>query len=257
MTTETFKLIAFFLVMGTGLAGGFVSLVLAGSPRSARIFSLGNAFSGGIFLGAGLLHMLPDASDGFASLAHDSSFPWVFLICALGFVLVLSLEKVLVHSHHPDAETANAAGVYPYILMLVLSVHSIIAGTALGAEEQIFKAFIILIAVVAHKGSAAFALGVSLLRGGLPAGRRKMMLSFFSVMTPMGIALGAGLRALLTGSGEQVFESVFDALAAGTFLYVATLDVIEEEFRQPEDRWWKFLLLAFGLGLMAMLAIWL
>ena len=51
-------------------------------------------------------------------------------------------------------------------------------------------------------------------------------------------------------------QGVFDAVAAGTFLYVAVLGIIEREFTQPKDRWLKFILLAFGLGIMAVLAIW-
>lgn len=259
MEIASFKILAFALIVLTGLAGGLLSLVLASSKRSEHIFSLGNAFAGGIFLGAGLIHMLPDAQNDFAGFAGQTAFPWVFLICAAGFLLVLFLEKILTFHHDAIAAADNGPGrtIYPYVLTLVLSVHSIIAGIALGSEKAMGMAVVILIAVLAHKGSAAFALGVSLFRGGVPKTRSMAIVAFFSFMTPLGIVIGAVMTALMTGTSEQVVTCVFDALAAGTFLYVAVIDIIEEEFSRPEYRRLKFNLLVAGLGCMALLAVWL
>ena len=147
---------------------------------------------------------------------------------------------------------------YPYMLTVVLSVHSLIAGIALGAETTVSMAAIILFAILAHKGSAAFALGVSLLRAGIPAGRVRRIVLLFSITTPAGIMLGAGLTQLMTGAGEALFEAGFDALAAGTFLYVAISHIIDEEFSSSAgDKAAKAMLLVCGLGLMALLALWL
>ncbi len=259
MTIASFKLLATALILVTGLAGGLLSVWLASSKRSQSIFSLGNAVAGGIFLGAGLIHMLPDAQQGFAGLAAGAAFPWVFVVCGLGFLMVLFLEKVLVGHHGAIAAAEDkqpGRSIYPYVLTLVLSVHSIIAGIALGTEQTMGLACVILIAVLAHKGSAAFALGVSLFRGGVGKARTMAIVSLFSFTTPLGIVLGAGMTALLTGTAERLTTSVFDALAAGTFLYVAVVDIVEEEFSRPEARRLKFCLLTSGLGLMALLAVW-
>lgn len=61
-----------------------------------------------------------------------------------------------------------------YALLIVLSIHSIIAGMALGTETAIVGAVVILVAILAHKGTEAFALGVSLLRGGLSLRRTRI-----------------------------------------------------------------------------------
>ncbi|MCK5451666.1 MAG: ZIP family metal transporter, partial [Candidatus Omnitrophica bacterium] len=145
----------------------------------------------------------------------------------------------------------------PYILAFVLSVHSIIAGIALGTEDVITKAFIILIAIVAHKGSAVFALAVNLNKEGVTGKRLRKIVTLFSFMTPVGIVCGLVLTAFLQNKAELMVEGVFDALAAGTFLYVAFIDIIEEEFVLPQDKGYKFILLTFGLGVMATLAIFL
>jgi len=163
---------------------------------------------------------------------------------------------------HEDAiteaeERSGGCGFYAFVLTLVLSVHSIIAGIALGVEETIVKGAILLFAIIAHKGSATFALGVSLHRAGINTKRLVQIISFFCLMTPLGIALGSALTVFLTGKAELVFGSVFDALAAGTFLYISLLHIIEEEFIEHDARGVKFALLSFGLGMMAVLAIWL
>lgn len=253
-----FKTVSSIAILFTGLIGGLLSVKLAASARREEIFSLGSAFAGGIFLGAGLIHMLPDAREGFKSVIGDQ-FPWAFLLCACGFLLVLFVEKVLLHGHSALTESGQekpGGSFYAYVIMVVLSIHSIIAGIALGTEEIIVKALIILIAIMAHKGSAAFALGVSLNRAGIQASRLVKIVLCFSFMTPIGIILGSTLTHFLTGSAEQICTSVFDALAAGTFLYVALIEIIEHEFDRTENRLLKFVLLSFGLGLMAMLAIW-
>lgn len=260
MNIPAFKLIAVAAIFLTGLAGGVLSRWLSGTRRSDLLFSMGNAFAGGVFLGAGLIHMLPDAQAGFRALDGGSDYPWFALVCCAGFLVILFLEKVLVrHSHSveeaPEFMRQDAA-FYPYVLLLVLSLHSVITGIALGTEQSIAQALVILLAVVAHKGTAAFSLGVSMLRGGVTLRRVSAMTVLFSLMTPLGILLGMGFMKLLSGPAEQVFEAGFDALAAGTFLYVALLDILQEEFARHRHRGLKFLLVLAGLAVMAIVAVW-
>ena len=53
----------------------------------------------------------------------------------------------------------------------------------------------------------------------------------------LGIAL-AGL--------DDIYEIIFNSIAAGTFLYIATSEIIVEEFSIPGNRYWK--LFAFLVG---------
>ncbi|MCK5529334.1 MAG: ZIP family metal transporter [Kiritimatiellae bacterium] len=260
MNIILFKAIAFVSVLLTGIAGGIWAERLGTMSHGKRFFSFGNAFAGGIFLGAGLLHMFPDAQENVDALALGSDFPWVSLICALGFLFILFLEKVFTNGHDDmlvsDDEHAHKK-FSPYILTLVLSIHSIIAGIALGTEDVMKKASIILIAVVAHKGSAAFALTVNLCREGISKATVRKVVVMFSFMTPLGIILGLVLSSFLAGRAELLAEGIFDALAAGTFLYVALMDILQEEFNSTRDKSLKFALVLFGFGVMAVLAIFL
>lgn len=62
----------------------------------------------------------------------------------------------------------------------------------------------------------------------------------------------------LLQNNQTLLEASFDAIAAGTFLYVATLEVIREEFSgRGKVLLGRFSFLTGGLLVMAALALWL
>ena len=255
-----YKLFYVAAIMLTGLLGGLIPGRTNLDVRSERFFSLSNALGGGVFLAAGLIHLFPDATANFTNLlGPELNYPLAAPICVAGFLLVLFLEKVLFGGHEEHLASkarGSTSAVYPYLLTLVLSVHSIIAGIALGVESQLATSAALFFAIIAHKGMAAFALGVSLYRGRIPRSRLITIIVLFSLMTPVGIISGAVLDTVLTGRDGQWFEGIFDALAAGTFLYVAVIDIIEGEFATVKDKWLKFSLVFLGVTVMAVVALW-
>ena len=56
-------------------------------------------------------------------------------------------------------------------------------------------------------------------------------------MNPIGIGLGW----VLSNSGPLIV-GIFESISAGTFLYIATVEVIVEEFAVPNYKFTKFLL---------------
>lgn len=270
-TLLTLKLLAIPLILAAGLLGGLLPWRVERLTRSSVYLGWGNAFAGGVLLAAGVIHLLGDAADGFASLWPQADYPWAFTIAAGSFLLILGVERVLPRLPRlpagssdmdldPEAESLSAAAQtrqYPYLLLLTLSVHSIIAGMALGAQQALAGFVVIVVAILAHKSAAAFALGVSLHRIGISKTRARSLVFGFAVMTPIGLLLGMAITALLDSTGEQFFEATFDAIAAGTFIYIAALDILREEFLPPpRDRRIKWLWAALGLVLMAVVAIW-
>lgn len=249
------KLAAATLIFLSGLVGGMLPLRFDESERSKRLLALGNGFAGGIFLGAGLIHMLGDAQMGFSSLAFD--YPVALLIAGGGFLAVLFLEMVALQGREDvGAMSGGTNAVYPFLLIVVLSVHSLIAGTALGLETSVAASAALVVAILAHKGSAAFALGVSLKTARFERRRMGMLVALFSCMTPLGVLLGFAFSQTLADSTAVLVEALFDALAAGTFVYVAVLDIIEETFAEKVDLGLKFLVLLLGFFGMALLALW-
>ena len=262
------KLLLLLAVLVAGLAGGAYPLWRGGDPSGGRLLGWGNALAAGVFLGAGMIHMLPDAAERWQALAVE--YPTAHLLAAGAFVLMLLVEHVLlpesahaaVHAHSGErfeplrGPQQAASRVAAYTVLTALSNHAFLAGLALGAQPELAAALVIFAAIMAHKTSAGFALGVSLVRSPLDRRRAWWLLALFALSTPMGILLGALLDEWLEGRARQVFEALFLALAAGTFTYVATFDILRDEFPGLGGRAGKWLLVTTGTGLMALLAIW-
>lgn len=254
MTVLEFKILAVVVIFFVGVSSGLSPLRFGVSKGEQLLFSIGNSFAGGIFLGAGLLHLLPD---GIELLSGVSDYPLALLLAAASLGMLLFLEKVVfIEGEARNLENIGKSAFEPFLLALILSIHSFIAGAALGIEKTILASTVLFIAIIAHKGGAAFALGISMIRGGILRRRHIKVILLFSIMTPLGIFLGSVLSKGFGSNTGQILEGIFDSLAAGTFLYVAVLDIIEEEFSIPGNELLKFLSIIVGLGLMAMLAVW-
>jgi len=268
------KVVFAVVVAATGIVGALVPWSLRGRGSSDRTLGLTHTFAGGVLGGAGLIHLMSGGIENFRSAFPNLVYPFALLLAGVGFLIILLIESVVMvrgHGHHgphtpadipalqhetgwhPDMPTTQ----HPVILLVVLSVHSVILGLALGAQTAVAATMTIFLAVIAHKGAAAFALGVGYQRAGLSRRRAMPELTFFSTTTPAGILLGAGIGLALNGRPDVIFEGIFDSLGAGTFLYIAALDIIKTEFDSPAHHGQKWVATALGFGLMALLAIWL
>ena len=100
----------------------------------------------------------------------------------------------------------------------------------------------IILAIGIHKGAAASALGISLVKN-FPNdfGLVRKLLFVFSMATPIGIIIG-----ILASSAGVIVDVIFSSLAAGTFVYIGCTEIIVQEFSIPGDRVLK--LAFFKLG---------
>jgi zinc transporter 1/2/3 len=243
------KLIYMAAIFAIGMIGGRAPAKLAPHNRHASRLALGEAFSGGIFLGAGFLHLLPDSADMFSQFAGDIDFPLAPAVAGIGLLLILLFDQLA------EGKTDRGQG-HPFLLFLVLSIHSVIAGAALGLEGTSVASIAIFIAIMAHKGSAGFALGIALVKDGADKATTNRTILMFAAMTPLGVALGAFLASIFAGTTDIVFEAVFDGLAAGTFLYVATFDILPGAMKSPANNLVKWAAVVAGFSVMALIAIW-
>ena len=281
MSLLTIKIIAALAILAIGIMGGIIPLLAARRHASRRFLSLGNALAGGIFLGGGIHSSAPGSRQKLWK--KWSTIPWPRCWRRSGVGVLLLIDRVVF-------ETTRAAGmeqagglrqpIYPVVLLVVLSIHSIIAGIALGLVPEVAASVLMMLGILFHKGSAAFALMVSAHSAGADKARLRVLLTVFVLMTPLGILLGTVASNMLDGPAARVIEGSFNALAAGTFIYVAILDVIDAEMSRFDDRvarfvssalmgegdvavpvrdtdrFLKFLLVIAGLGSMAVLGIW-
>jgi zinc transporter 1/2/3 len=257
-----------------GWIGALLSFLPHRGPTSTKIMALGDTFAGGILGGAGLIHLLSGGMEAFRRVAPALQYPFALLLAGAGFLLILLIEGVIVtgsstavlhgsyHSigtQHEVVEPEQEHIIhrpYAFLLLLVLSVHSLIAGAALGAQGAVRTALVVFLAIVAHKAVAGFALGVGYRRTELPLRRIVPRIAFFAAMTPLGILAGTFTQLVISTHGDILFEAVFDSLGAGTFLYIAALDIIRTEFDEPGAHWQKWMSACLGFTIMALLAVW-
>lgn len=267
------KLALLIAILVAGAIGAALPLRRRGTTGSDRLLGWGNAFAAGVFLAAGLVHMLPDADRTWTSLGHD--YPTAFALAGLAFVFMLLVEHVLLpeqaheemhapsgerfariaeHHHHAGPHSGDA--VAAYAVLIALSIHSMLAGLALGAEAELSRALVIWLAIIAHKTAAGFALGVSLARSGLPARQTWSLVALFAAATPAGGLIGAILDEVFEGRLGAGLEATFLSIASGTFVYVATFDILRDEFPAPGGRFAKWCVLTAGVAAMSALALW-
>ncbi len=260
------KLVLLIAILAAGAAGGALPLLRRKVTVNDRMLGWGNAFAAGVFLAAGIVHMLPDADRTWNRLGWD--YPMAFALAGFAFTFMLLVEHVLlpehaheeVHApsgerfariaeHHQDALAA-------YAVLTALSIHALLAGLALGAEPDLARALVISLAIIAHKTAAGFALGVSLARSPLPRAQCWRLIALFALATPVGGLIGAFLGETIEGRLGASLEALFLSIAAGTFIYVATFDILCDEFPAAGGRFTKWLVLTAGVASMSLLALW-
>ncbi len=249
MTPDLLLILMTIVIVAVAFGAGVP--VLAGRRFDAEgtLAARGEAIAAGVFLGAGLIHMLGDAAGDFAAAGVD--YPWPFLLCGAVVLALLLLEHVGAAAKGASNESAALA----LLATAMLSIHSFLAGAALGTSGAGAVAIVIFIAIVAHKWAASFALAVSLARS--PLGRVPRFVAFvvFVFFLPLGVATGA--LAAEWDAAYPLVAPTLKALAAGTFLYLGTLHGLANGTlvaRCCDLR--EFTAVVFGFALMAVVAIW-
>lgn len=251
MTLIVYKLLAAIVIFLASMATVIFPLRKKNALKHTESLHLGEAIASGIFLGAAFFHMLPDAAELFAHIYGKLSYPIPEAICVLGFLLLLFLERLSL------ATSSQPTHSVPYILTLILIIHAIVEGSALGIGVTLPETIMLFIAIVAHKGSESFALCMTMLKHHLPMRQIIFIIIFFSLMTPLGIGLGALLNQLTLSHNGELLAAIFNAFAAGTFLYISTLHHIHFHQHESDARGlMEFACLAFGVLLMGAIAWW-
>jgi len=162
------------------------------------------------------------------------------------------------HHHHHHIDVSSGA-LMPYILALVLSIHSFIEGLALGVQPSVSETIVLLIAIASHKWIEAFAFGASFVKQEVTLRRWVGILLVYSLATPAGITIGLFLSNYLTGDIASIIEGTLEAIAAGTFLYVAIMDILKDEFEHPGPwlkRYSMFACMLIGIAAIGVVLSW-
>lgn len=257
MTLIFYKLLAALLIFAIGMVTAIYPLWRKHAMKPTEPAQLGEALASGIFLGAAFFHMLPDAIRTFAELYTNTSYPIPELVCVGGFLLLLFLERLSLtdHGHHHHHQPERYI---PYILVLTLVIHALTEGAALGISGALPETTMLFIAILAHKGSECFALSMMLLRFNLSLKKLMWIVTFFAFMTPLGILFGAEISRFAVGSTGALTSALFNAFAAGTFLYISTLHHVHFHAHEHHEKQGllEFACLVAGTATMALIAMW-
>lgn len=251
MSLITFKIMASIFIFIIALLAGLLPLQVRHYHPDSR--HLTDSITNGIFLGAAIFHMLPDAQAGFSGLGLND-YPYALLLCFTGLIL-LQIVKYITIYFNQASDNAKLNGT---MILIILCIHSIIEGTTLGINTTVANAFVIFIAIMAHKSCDSFALATTLKRYALLPKYHVPLVIIYALMTPFGIALASTIIGLLSNRSGILVESTLNAIAAGTFIYIGALDAIIQQFRVKNFRQnvIDFGSLTIGMAFMGLLAIW-
>jgi zinc and cadmium transporter len=227
---------ALSLVVILTLAGGLLPLLREWGRQSIRLLL---AFGTGVLLGAAFFHMIPEAIEGLG--------PRVGPPVLGGFLLIYVLERfVMLHACEEEGCAFHHMGIAAFV---GITLHSLIDGFALGAGLSIpHLTTAVTLAIVLHKLPASLSLAGILLHCAYPKRRIALMIAGFSLATPAGALLSYGVLTDLAGTGLHYAI----AFSAGTFLAIATADLLPQVHTVPHGRLRNLFALFAGILVMTM-----
>ncbi|HEY2083455.1 MAG TPA: ZIP family metal transporter [Verrucomicrobiae bacterium] len=270
-------------VLLASLAGGWLPLVVRLTHTRLQIAI---SLVAGLMLGIALLHFLPDASEQLGSL--DRTVAWMLGGFLTMFFLQRFFhfhhhdlpegdpedccheehaadvhehehhhhegEDEHDHMHHAHTLAEKSAQQLSWVgTALGLTLHSLLDGLAMAAaveataRGQGMAGIGTALAVILHKPFDAMAVSTLMTAGGSSRFSRQLLNALFSLATPLGVALFYLGANHLAGS-NQVFLGCALAFCAGTFLCIASSDLLPELQFHSHDRLKLSIALLLGVG---------
>lgn len=223
-----FQLFSIITILLATYAGGFFPLSQQQKAKESDGFPLGQAFTSGVFLALSLTLMLPASLHLLNKAFPSVDYPVASIIAIAAFLFLLGLEHITRHIHRNNESTQDqlTPPTIPIIMTVMIAIPSFFLGTALGVSDTSAAVFI-WVAIMVHKSSAAFALALKMIRSTLTKYQTYLIFSLFALSTPIGIVVGEDIHQYLSAGTMVIIKGTILALAAGTFLYMATLHELD------------------------------
>ncbi|KAK9075821.1 hypothetical protein SSX86_004150 [Deinandra increscens subsp. villosa] len=296
------KLIAIAAILVASMMGVSLPILSRSVPAlhpDTNMFVLVKAFASGVILATGYMHVLPDSFNCLTSKCLPenpwSKFPFTTFIAMFSAVATLMVDsyamswykkfktpnqgnknpdpelKMSGHCHaHGSSGIDNAASqlrryrVVAQVLELGIVVHSVVIGLSMGASDNVCTIRPLVAALCFHQFFEGMGLGGCILQANYENKMKAMMVLFFSVTTPFGIALGIGLSNVYQENSPTalVVVGVLNAVSAGLLNYMALVDLLASDFmgeRLQDDmklQTISYVAVVLGAGGMSVMAIW-
>ncbi|XP_050369902.1 fe(2+) transport protein 1-like [Argentina anserina] len=173
------------------------------------------------------------------------------------------------HSHNHQVKGGNESQLSRYrvvamVLELGIIVHSIVIGLSLGASNNTCTIKGLVAALCFHQMFEGMGLGGCILQAEYKFMKKALMVFFFSVTTPSGIALGMAVSKMYKENSPRALVTVglLNASSAGLLIYMALVDLLSADFMGPKlQRSIKlqiksYVAVLLGAGGMSLLAKW-
>ncbi|KAH7656727.1 Zinc/iron permease fungal/plant protein [Dioscorea alata] len=173
------------------------------------------------------------------------------------------------HSHGPAFSDHLSSDLIRHriisqVLEMGIVVHSVIIGISLGASESPSTIRPLVAALSFHQFFEGMGLGGCIVQAKFKVRSMATMVLFFSLTTPVGIAVGIGISSVYNENSPTalIVEGLLNSAAAGILIYMALVDLLAADFMNPRVQS-KLKLqiginisLLIGAGLMSLLAKW-
>ncbi|XP_032673907.1 uncharacterized protein LOC116845398 isoform X1 [Odontomachus brunneus] len=160
------------------------------------------------------------------------------------------------HGHQHGALLTQNTSVQGLLTVLALSFHAIFEGLAVGLEPSISSVVYLAAAIATHKLVISFCVGMELYAAGASTRTTLAYLSIFSMVTPIGIAVGLALGHFKNDSENLgPTPTILQGMAAGTLLYVVFFEVLARERANEKSGLLQLVAIIVGFTLMLGLQI--
>ncbi len=227
-----------YLVSLFGLIGGFFLLWKENWARKIVLYLV--SFAAGALLGAAFLNLLPEA-------VRKGGLN-IFFYVLLGLLVMFLAEKFLLwyHCHEGKCEIH----VFSYTVVIGDAVHNFIDGIIIGISFLISipSGIIVSLAVIFHEIPQEIGDFAVMLHGGMK--RRAVLI--YNLLGALTTPLAALLTYIFSSNLEKATIPLV-AFAAGTFIYIASSDLIPEIHKETKK---SKAIVQFFLLVLGILVIW-
>ncbi len=246
LSTWGYALGSVFLVSLVSLVGAFT--LSFGMARVKKWLLLFVSFSAGTLLGDAFLHLLPE-------VVEEAGFtPQISFGVLAGILVWFIIEKFIQWHHCHHVHDDEDSHIHPFAILNLVGdfLHNILDGMIIAASfiVSIPVGIATTIAVILHEIPQEMSDFGVLMHGGFSRARAL----FMNFLSGLGAILG-GIFALFAAGQIEGVEMLLVPFAAGSFIYIATADLIPELHKEVRVNESIKHLVALLLGIVAMAAL--
>ena len=247
MEAQTLIFVFAVILFITVAAFSYVPLNLNLSSIRIKQFT---AIGAGVLISSAFLVIIPEALDIIENHIKSST---IGLVILCGFVFMLLLETFgFPHAVHHDEDK----DIFGFSAVIGLIIHAIADGLLIGASvsSSTKMGLIIFVAIMLHKGPAAFGLSSFLKHIKMDDKKSQMYLILFALSSPIvAILTFFVLKDTSFATDENI--GLILLFSAGVFIYVATVDVLPEVHSHDHQNESSILFVILGMILIFLIGL--